>query len=68
MTVRELIERLKTCEPDRIVVMAKDAEGNGYSPLHNLWAGRYLADSTYSGEVGEDDEDGVPAMILTPIN
>tara|TARA_R100001143_G_scaffold35943_1_gene33532 strand:- start:5474 stop:5713 length:240 start_codon:yes stop_codon:yes gene_type:complete len=33
MTVRELIEQLEQCDPDRIVVIARDAEGNGFSKL-----------------------------------
>jgi len=85
MTVGELVELLLG-EPDqtREVIMSKDAEGNGYSPLHGMWCGRYRAESTWSGEVGLeglDDEmrkrgysdedvatDGVPALILTPVN
>ncbi len=84
MTVKELIEMLKGFEPDRVVVMAKDGEGNSYSPLHGAWTGRYRADTTWYGEVGLeglDDEDreqgfdeedvmsdGEPAVILTPVN
>ena len=84
MTVKELIEQLKDEDPDRLVVMQKDGEGNGYSPLCDFWTAAYRADSTWSGETGleslsednkkegysEDDviTDGVPALILTPIN
>ena len=85
MTVGELVELLLG-EPDqtREVIMAKDAEGNDYSPLHGSWCGKYRADTTWSGDVGLeglDDElrqrgytdedvmdDGVPALILTPVN
>ena len=84
MTVQELIEELKKEDPKQLVVMAKDGEGNSYSPLSSFWSGAYEADSTYSGEVGfsklthelkkegygEDDilENGVPALILCPTN
>ena len=83
MTVRELIAELKTINPDRIVVMASDSEGNSYSPLAGMWTGAYLAESGWRGEVGlekltEDlkkkgytDEDvvgGEPALILSPTN
>lgn len=83
MTVRELIEKLSTVDQDRIVVMASDAEGNSYSPLADLWAGSYLAESTWSGSVGlesltdadrergytdEDVVSGSPAIILSPTN
>jgi len=33
MTVAELIEQLKALDPDNIVIMSKDAEGNGVNPL-----------------------------------
>jgi len=62
MTVKELIEQLKKEDPDRLVIMAKDPEGNGYSPLSDFWSGAYRAETT------EDVIDGVPALILTPIN
>jgi len=83
MTVRELIALLKKKNPERIVIMAKDTEGNGYSPLHGMWSGAYLAETTWSGEAGietltqtdiderytkEDVIDGVPAIVLVPVN
>lgn len=33
MTVQELIDELEGMDPDRKVILQKDAEGNGYSPL-----------------------------------
>ena len=83
MTVRELIELLQNENQDRIVIMAKDAEGNGYSPLRSAWTGSYRAESPYSGEVGleqltaqdklsgyteEDVIDGEAALIFSPVN
>lgn len=83
MTVAELIEKLQQENPKRIVVMAKDAEGNGHSPLHDFWAGAYRAETTWYGDVGletlsADDEErgytegdiveGEPALILMPVN
>jgi hypothetical protein len=32
MTVRELIAALQGVDPDLLVVLQEDAEGNGYSP------------------------------------
>ena len=60
MKVRELIEVLKDVDPDIEVIMQKDAEGNGYSPLvgcydkgifhaHNSWDGEFY-DSTWTAE------------------
>lgn len=82
MTVSELIEELQQIEDkSRTVVMAKDAEGNGYSPLSSFWVGAYRAETTWYGDVGfesveqledgyteEDVIDGEPAVILCPVN
>jgi len=83
MTVKELIELLEKEDPDRIVVMAKDSEGNSYSPLSDLGTGIYKARTKWSGEVGlekltpeliaagyseEDVISGQPALIVSPMN
>ncbi len=83
MTVKDLIELLQQQDQNAIVVMAKDSEGNYHSPFAGLWAGGYAAENTWSGEVGfldltdeaigagyteEDVIDGVPAVILCPVN
>lgn len=52
MKVKELIEILKDCDPNAQVVMQKDAEGNGYSPLAGAdHEAVYIAESTWSGMV-----------------
>ena len=83
MTVKELIKTLQEEDPDRIVIVQKDSEGNGYSPLYSIWTGSYMKENTYSGHVGleklndddiksgyteEDLVDGSPALILCPTN
>jgi hypothetical protein len=83
MKVHELIEMLQEEDISREVVMAKDSEGNNYSPLEGMWRGAYRAISTWGGEAGlerltlediergysEDDVvGGVPALILYPVN
>lgn len=77
-TVGELVDYLLTQPRDRPVILAKDAEENGFSPLAAAREGVYAADSTWSGEVyypDNDDpdayeppEDAVPAIILGPVN
>lgn len=83
MKVRELIEQLQKIDPEREVIMAGDAEGNSYTPLSSLWEGAYRAEMPWFGQVGlesltdedreagygEEDviEDGVPAVILCPV-
>jgi hypothetical protein len=49
-TVRELIEVLSACDPDDLVVLQKDAEGNNYSPLESHWLAVYAPTTTWFGE------------------
>lgn len=52
MTVAELIEALKDMPPAAEVILQKDAEGNGYSPLAGADANViYKPETTWSGEV-----------------
>lgn len=83
MTVAELIEFLSGLDPNRVVIVSKDAEGNHYSPLSGCYTAAYRPDSTWSGEVGleeltEDDKkygyteedvisDGQPCVVITPL-
>lgn len=83
MKIKDLIELLKGFDPDTIVVMSQDEEGNGYSPLANISTGNYSANNSWSGEVGlpeltdklrdegygeEDIVNGVPCIVLWPTN
>jgi hypothetical protein len=84
MKVKELIERLKTLDPEAKVICQRDSEGNGYSPLHGYWQGAYKARTEWWGDAGletltegnlkagftQEDviEDGVRAVFLIPIN
>lgn len=85
MKVKELIEMLKDEDGDKEVIMSGDGEGNRHSPFCAFGdVDTYLADSTWSGEVGfaklteelekegyeEADilSDGVPALVLYPVN
>lgn len=83
-TVGDLIDYLTTQPRGRLVVMSKDAEGNGYSPLADADEGMYLADSTWSGEMyltpeqqaaeeNPDDYNTAPdeaerVVVLGPVN
>ena len=84
MKVKELKQLLENIDENRLVILQKDAEGNGYSPLRGIDDNcAYDADSTYSGTVGhqtlseqdikrgfteEDISKGEPALVLYPIN
>lgn len=52
MLVKDLLEALKDMPPDAEVVLQKDAEGNGYSPLEAVEGDAlYVAETTWSGDV-----------------
>ena len=52
MKVKELIAALSAVDPESEVVLQKDSEGNGYSPLEGADPNSvYVPDSSYSGEV-----------------
>jgi len=77
MTVKELIGKLKKMEPNQLVVMSKDSEGNNYSPISGIDNGRYLPTETWYGERLYDCPDvaecehaknEVKAVFLWPIN
>lgn len=83
-TLRAQLAELDHLPGDTIVVLAKDGEGNGFSPLAEVEDAMYDADSTYSGErymtdaayTALDDPDdysqapesAVPAVFLWPTN
>lgn len=56
-TVKQLREKLAEFPDDTPIVMSRDAEGNGYSPLSGAWPAQYRAERTWSGEIlAEGDE------------
>ncbi len=74
MTVKELIEQLSILPQDLQVILQKDAEGNGYSPLSGVDSEcQYVPDNTWSGEVysvGEvlHEPHFEDCVVLFPIN
>jgi hypothetical protein len=82
--LRTAIAKLDHLPGDTPVVMSKDAEGNGFSPLVEVDPGMYLAETTYSGEhymteeqrqaepnpdeYSEAPDGAVPAVFLWPTN
>lgn len=75
MTVAQLRETLAGLPDDMPVVMAKDEEGNGYSPLDEVDPHRhYYAESTWSGEIRhpddieDDDQPDHIVVVLWPTN
>ena len=72
MKVSELIEALQECDPELEIVMCAQPGGDpNSSPVCEATEMLYLADSTWAGNV-YDEEDGselegvVPAIVLWP--
>jgi hypothetical protein len=52
MTIKELKEQIKDLPDEMEVILQKDSEGNGYSPLAGADSNAvYIPDSTWSGDV-----------------
>lgn len=75
ITVGDLKKLLKGESNDAIVILQKDSEGNGYSPLSKVEPDlQYEADSTWSGYVYDgrlphsDGARGVACLVLVPVN
>lgn len=79
MTVKKLIKLLEKQDPNRVVVLASDGEGNSYSYLSEDWFA--CSYDELNREVGlealtpelvkkgyseEDVIEGVPALVLYP--
>lgn len=58
MTVSELIVALSTLEPDRVVVVSRDEEGNGYQAVRQLDTGMF-----HEGEFKMEAKDLTPEKI-----
>lgn len=81
-TCGDLADYLATQPRDRKVILQKDAEGNGYSPLVDADERMYEATSTWSGEVYQTPEvvaaepgdwssapgDAERVIVLGPVN
>jgi hypothetical protein len=56
MLVKDLLEALKELPPDAEVILQKDGEGNGYSPLEAVDADAvYVPETTWMGSVYSAD-------------
>jgi hypothetical protein len=74
-TVKDALEFLQGADPERVLVMSKDGEGNTYSPLSSITETRYKPENTWSGEIDdpdepfdENDKTVVNALVLWPTN
>lgn len=49
MKIKELIEKLSKLNPDATIILQKDSEGNGYSPLYDIEECIYVPETTWFG-------------------
>jgi hypothetical protein len=80
ITVAQLREHLSELPDDMPVILQRDAEGNGYSPLSQVERAVYAAESPWAGECYEEPspgdietedsppEDAVKVVVLVPMN
>jgi len=79
MNVKELREILKNVDDDVEIVIAKDGEGNDFSPLSGMATGEYQMITTWYGdffgsEIIGDEDYGQPgpnttkAICMWPVN
>jgi hypothetical protein len=80
MKVKQLIRILEKCDPDAIVILSSDWEGNGFYELgqvdgkNNAWDAengrlgfaRLTEDLESKGYSDEDVVEGVPAVVIWP--
>jgi hypothetical protein len=62
MKVSELKKLLERFDDDDLLILARDAEGNGYSPLGSVWNGIYVAEAesrgnAYLSELSQEDQE-----------
>ncbi len=58
LTVGSLINILEKFDPERVVIIAKDAEGNDFSPLSEITMAAYLPQTTHWGTIGLEELTG----------
>ena len=68
MNVAQLRGFLATMPDDTLIVLSGDGFGNDFSPLDEATVDQYVAENTWSGELTDDKDDGVPAIVLWPVN
>lgn len=70
MKVKDFIMYLERFNPELDIILSKDSEGNGFSPLHSVTHEMYIAESTWSGELATDDYENFKfnSIVLWPIN
>ncbi|HEY6737592.1 MAG TPA: hypothetical protein VI076_01980 [Actinopolymorphaceae bacterium] len=63
ITVAELRKAIEQYDDNTVVVLARDAEGNGYAPLSGLMPGSYGPNSRWTGDASGR---GHACLVLCP--
>ncbi len=66
LTVKDLRDLLDGLPDDMLVVLSKDAEGNGYSPLEEAEQAMYLPESSWAGERYPTPEELARLVLVDP--
>ena len=72
--VKELIKLLQEEDPEAVIIMSEDSEGNTYSPLGELTVADYIPDGPRQGDIymreldEKDIEQGFTEEDLGPID
>jgi hypothetical protein len=68
VSVLQLIEALQEIDdPNRIVVVSRDAEGNGFSVLGQLSLHKYIEEDVARGDIFPDKvTSGQPCVVIWP--
>jgi len=64
MNVKQLIEYLKACDPNSVILVASDEEGNAYHELGKITISPCVPQG-YEYEL-TDDENDQPAIVIYP--
>ena len=49
--VKELIKMLQKEDPEAVIIMSSDSEGNNYSPFSDFGVNNYIPDGPHRGDV-----------------
>ena len=63
MTVKQLRELLKKLPDDQLVVLSKDSEGNGFSPMSENYSDGFYSGRSWCGEFSNEKSKGAKKAI-----
>lgn len=64
MKVSDLIEHLEQFNPDFMVYIAEDSEGNGFAPIQTLLTTESILDGQMVDKDDDFDEDSIQEVVV----